>query len=87
MPTQSYKFIDQHTPPELWTGRFFRFDGKVYANPAVEHLLLIGYKPITVADTPEYNIDSQSLSPVFTERDEDILQEWEVGTIEESATE
>ena len=52
-----------------------RTDGEMIANPTDEMYAEYGYKPITYTDTPVR--EGYYYTPFYTEREDDILQEWE----------
>ncbi len=57
----------------------------VIANPTDEILKqVLGYKEVTEADKPEYNVETQYLKPVYTESDGGISVTWEVCDVETS---
>ena len=57
----------------------------VIANPTDEILKqILGYKEVTKADKPEYNVETQYLKPVYTESDGGISVTWEVCDVETS---
>lgn len=52
----------------------------VIANPTDEMLkFVMGYKEVTFEAEPEYDIEKQSLTPVYTETEDAITVSWEVG--------
>lgn len=46
-------------------------------NPTAEHLLPLGYKPLTVKPMPEVE-DGYHLEPVYSETDNEVIQDWQV---------
>lgn len=55
----------------------------VITNPKDELLkLVMGYKDLVIAPEPEYDAETQYLSPVYEETETEILQNWEVKEIE-----
>ncbi len=56
----------------------------VITNPTDKLLkLVMGYKDLTVDVEPEYDVETQYLSPVYEETETEIIQHWEVKDIEE----
>lgn len=56
----------------------------IITNPTDEILKnVMGYKDLTVDEQPEYDMESQYLSPIYEETDTEIIQHWEVKDIEE----
>ena len=55
----------------------------VITNPSDELLkFVMGYKDLVIAPEPEYDAETQYLSPVYEETETEILQNWEVKEIE-----
>lgn len=56
----------------------------VITNPTDKLLkLVMGYKDLTVSPEPEYDMETQYLSPIYEETETEIIQNWEVKDIEE----
>ena len=56
----------------------------VITNPTDDILkYVMKYKDLTVTPEPEYDMETQYLSPVYEETDTEIIQHWEVKEIEE----
>ena len=60
-----------------------RTDGEMIANPTDEMYEEFGYKHVTYTDSPER--EGYYYTPFYTEREDDILQEWEEHEIVEEA--
>ena len=55
----------------------------VITNPTDKVLkLIMGYKDLIITSEPEYDMETQYLSPVYEETDTEIIQTWEVKEIE-----
>ena len=55
----------------------------VITNPTDNILkYVMGYKDLTVDVEPEYDMETQYLSPIYDETDTEIVQHWEVKEIE-----
>ena len=55
----------------------------VVTNPTDKLLkLIMGYKDLAISPEPEYNTETQYLSPVYEETETEILQNWEIKDIE-----
>ena len=46
-------------------------------NPTAEHLLPLGYKPLTIMPMPEVE-EGYHLEPAYTETDTEVVQDWTV---------
>lgn len=56
----------------------------VITNPTDKLLkLVMGYKDLSVTPEPEYDMETQYLSPVYEETETEIIRNWEVKDIEE----
>jgi hypothetical protein len=56
----------------------------IITNPTDKLLkLIMGYKELVTSPEPEYDMESQYLSPIYEETETEILQTWEVKDIEE----
>lgn len=76
-----YKFINTNKVEE-YNGGFIVLDNKIYTNPLPEILKKVGYKNLIIKDEPEYNLETQYLTPIYIDGDE-ITQEWEINEKEE----
>lgn len=55
----------------------------VITNPTDDILkYVMGYKDLVITPEPEYDMETQYLSPVYEETDTEIIQNWEVKDIE-----
>lgn len=55
----------------------------VITNPTDDILkYVMKYKDLTIAPEPEYDMETQYLSPVYEETETEIVQTWEVKEIE-----
>ena len=75
-----YKFIDEHTIKPYKKG-FVVLDNKIYTNPTDEIIAKAGYKELVVQEEPEYDAETQYITPKYTDGDV-ITQYWEVKEIE-----
>ena len=54
----------------------------VITNPTDKLLkLVMGYKDLSVTPEPEYDMETQYLSPIYEETETEIVQSWEVKDI------
>lgn len=74
-----YKFIDEHNVKPYKKG-FVVLDNKIYTNPTDEIIAKAGYKDMVVQEEPEYDIDTQYITPYYTDGDV-ITQSWEIKEI------
>ena len=56
----------------------------VITNPTDDILkFVMKYKDLTIAPEPEYDMETQYLSPVYEETETEIIRNWEVKEIED----
>ena len=63
-------------------GKFFEYEGKIYANPTEEQLHTAGYKPLIESEMPECDEKHYCIA-VYEETDTEIVQKWEIKPIGE----
>lgn len=55
----------------------------VITNPTDKFLkLVMGYKDLSVSPEPEYDMETQYISPIYEETETEIIQNWEVKDVE-----
>ena len=51
----------------------------VIANPTDEQLkFIMGYKDLVISLEPEYDMETQYLTPIYEETETEIIQSWEI---------
>ena len=63
-------------------GGFVVLNNRIYTNPTEETVRKAGYKDLVYSDEPEYNVETQYLSEVYTEDDTTYYVSYEVKEIE-----
>lgn len=63
-------------------GGFVVYNNRIYTNPNEETVRKAGYKNVVYGDMPEYDSESQYLSPVYTEDNATIYENYEVTDID-----
>lgn len=63
-------------------GGFVVLDNRIYTNPTEDTVRKAGYKDLVYSDEPEYNVETQYLSEVYTEDETAIYVSYEVKDIE-----
>lgn len=66
---------------EPFTGRYIRYNGRVYTNPSAATLIRLGYKPLNEAERPEER-EGYYITSVYTETDAEIVRSYEYREIE-----
>lgn len=77
-----YKFINENKVEKFKNG-FVVLDGRIYTNPTPETLKKVGFKPLVVAEMPEYDAEKQYLVKKYEEGEDSITERYEVCDIEE----
>lgn len=77
-----YQYIDTHTINPA-SGQPIKLpSGAIVSNPADEHYLAVGYKPVQYDVEPEYNTETQMLVPFYADG-EVITCSWVVEDVPE----
>lgn len=63
-------------------GGFVVLNNRIYTNPTEGTVRRAGYKDLVYSDEPEYNVETQYLSEVYTEDETAIYVSYEVKDIE-----
>lgn len=63
-------------------GKFFEYEGKIYANPTGEQLKSAGYKPLVDTPMPECD-EKHCCIAVYEDTGENIIQSWKIEELAE----
>ena len=77
-----YKLVNEHQIKPL-TKNYVVIGDMIITNPKDVDKKKAGYKPKITADEPEYDIASQYLSPIYTEDEDNIYENYEIKEIDE----
>lgn len=61
----------------IYAPRKIKDGDTIVYNPTAEHLLPLGYKPLTIEPMPEVE-GGYHLEPVYSETDDEVVQDWTV---------
>ena len=73
------KLIDGTFKP--FTGRYIRYNGRIYTNPTGSTLRQLGYKPLVTAEVPGEQ-EGKYIVPVHTESETEVIQSYEYREVE-----
>lgn len=63
-----YKYIDEHTI-EPFIGQYFKYNGRIYANPTVEQFKMAGYKELIETEYPKFDAETQFVVDKYVDGD------------------
>jgi hypothetical protein len=78
-----YKFINKYNIERADKTKILKYDNKQVINPKNENFIEAGYKILEIEEEPNFNIDTQYLQHYYVEKEDKIIQKFEIKDIEE----
>lgn len=78
-----YKFINKYKIEKANNKQILKYNDKQIINPKDENFIEAGYKPLEIEEEPTFNIETEYLQHYYIEKENKIIQKWEIKEIEE----
>lgn len=78
-----YKFINKYNIERADKTKILKYDNKQVINPKNENFIEAGYKILEIEEEPDFDIDTQYLQHYYVEKEDKIIQKFEIKDIEE----
>ena len=77
-----YFVIDKDNVTFADSRKILKYEDKQVINPKEQDFINAGYKQLSIEEEPVYDTDTQYLQPQFSDTENEVVQSWEIKSIE-----
>ncbi|MGN1468071.1 MAG: hypothetical protein ACI4W1_07170 [Ruminococcus sp.] len=76
------KYIDKDNVTFADSRKILKYADKQVINPKEQDFINAGYKQLSIEEKPAYDTETQYLQPKFLDKENEVVQSWEIKNIE-----
>lgn len=76
------KYIDKDNVTFADSRKILKYADKQVINPKEQDFINAGYKQLSIEEEPAYDTETQYLQPKFLDKENEVVQSWEIKNIE-----